>query len=81
MSIQPGRRYLPANLESDFLLKIGVSSFLCTSLRALRQNLQIRWSALKCAALIAQNNSHSLHPVKLGKMQVLLMRLIRNALA
>jgi hypothetical protein len=58
MLIQPGKLFWLAIVESDFLLKIGVSSFLCTSLRALRQNLQIRWSALNCAALIAQNNLH-----------------------
>jgi hypothetical protein len=81
MSIQPGRRYLPANLESDFLPKIGASSCLCTSLRALRQNQPIKWSALKCVASIDQNNLHSLRLAKLGKMQVRLTTSIKNDLA
>lgn len=35
---------------------------LCTSPLVFTQNLQIRWSALRCAALIALNSSLSLHP-------------------
>jgi hypothetical protein len=81
MSIQRGRLYWPANLESDFLLKIGVNSFLFTLLRALRQNQPIRWNALRCAVLIAQNNLLSLHLVKLGKMLAHLMTSIKNVLA
>jgi hypothetical protein len=75
-----GRHSLLAKVEFDFSLKSGVSYCLCTSRLVFLQNLPIRWSALKCAALIALNNLLSSHPVKRGKMLEPVM-LIKNASA
>jgi hypothetical protein len=72
MSKPPGRRFLPARVGSDSSPKIGESYFLFTSQQGLLLNPQIRWSALRCDALIALNSSLSLHLAKLGKMPDLL---------
>ena len=50
------RALLAARVELAFFSMIGARCFQCILRRALRQNLQIRWSALKCDASIAQNN-------------------------
>jgi hypothetical protein len=73
-----GRHSLLAKVEFAFLPKSGASYCLCTSPLVFIQNLPIRWSALRCVALIALNNLLSLHPVKPGKMQDLPM-LIKSA--
>jgi hypothetical protein len=72
MSKPPGRRFLLARVGSDSSLKNGENYFLFTSPRALLLNQPTKWSALRCAALIAPSSSHSLHRAKLGKMQDLL---------